>query len=84
MSTELSTGDKLSFLLSGIVSGARAAFLFEITSHLWFTTFGVVRKAQPCRVWLSRRKNRGTERSRTLPTPTLDCSNTVEEVTKHA
>jgi len=42
-----STGEKLFFFLSGIVVGAPVAFLFEITSHLWFTTFGVVTVVAP-------------------------------------
>ena len=47
MQTLSSTGEKLFFFLSGIVVGAPVAFLFEITSHLWFTTFGVVTVVAP-------------------------------------
>lgn len=47
MSTESSPQEKLFFLVSGIVVGAPVAFLFEITSHLWFTSFGVVTVVAP-------------------------------------
>jgi RsiW-degrading membrane proteinase PrsW (M82 family) len=47
MPTESSAAEKLFFFLSGIVVGAPVAFLFEMTSHLWFTTFGVVTIVAP-------------------------------------
>lgn len=47
MSRESSSGEKLFFFMSGIVIGAPVALLFEVFSHLWFTTFGVATVVAP-------------------------------------
>lgn len=40
-------GEKLFFFLSGIIVGVPVAVLFEVTSHLWFTTLGVATIVAP-------------------------------------
>jgi RsiW-degrading membrane proteinase PrsW (M82 family) len=41
------SGERLFFFLSGIVVGVPVALLFEVTSHLWFTTLGVATIVAP-------------------------------------